>query len=94
VEPLVIKNNVIKPLSGQGMTIIYKVEDTCNVLIRVYNRKGEPIKTLVQAEQGAGQYTVAWAGDNTDNQIVGDGIYVVQIKTCLTDQKIKAMVVK
>jgi hypothetical protein len=92
--PLVIKNNVIKPLAGQAMTVIYKVEDTCNVLIRVYNRKGEPVKTLVQALQGYGVYTVTWSGEDQDNRVVGDGIYVVQIKTCLTEQKIKAMVVK
>jgi hypothetical protein len=92
--PLVIKNNVIKPLSGQGMTITYKVEEACNVLIRVYNRKGEPVKTLVQALQGSGVYTEIWKGEDRDNRVVGDGIYIVHVKTCLTEQKIKAIVVK
>jgi hypothetical protein len=92
--PVVIKNNVIKPLSGQAMTVIYKVEGTCNVLIRVYNRKGEPVKTLAQALQGTGVYTVTWSGEDNDSKVVADGIYIVHIKTCLTEQKIKAMVVK
>jgi flagellar hook assembly protein FlgD len=92
--PLLVKNNVVKPLSGQAMTFVYKVEDTCSVLIRIYNRKGEPVKTLVQSLQGPGIYTETWKGEDDKNAVVGDGIYLVHVKTCLTEQKIKAMVVK
>lgn len=92
--PLTIKNNVIKPLSGQGMTILYKTEGACNVSIKVYNRKGELIKTLYQGTQGPGMNEVTWMGEDENSLAVGDGIYVVHIKTCLVEEKIKAMVVK
>lgn len=93
-SPLLVKNNVVKPLQGQAMTMVYKVESTCNVLIRIYNRKGEPVKTIVQAMQPPGIYTEVWSGEDDKNMAVGDGIYIVHVKTCLTEQKIKAMVVK
>jgi len=92
--PLVIKNNVIKPLSGGRMSIAYKVEDTCDVSIVVYNRKGEPVKTVYRGSRPRGVYEDYWMGDDDRNMAVTDGIYVVYIKTGLTEQKIKAMVVK
>jgi hypothetical protein len=91
---LVIKNNVIRPLSGGRMTMDYRIDSACDVSIIVYNRKGEPVKTVFKGSRQAGSYEDYWAGDDDRDIAVTDGIYVVCIKTGQTEQRIKAMVVK
>ncbi|HDQ26444.1 MAG TPA: hypothetical protein ENN43_06850, partial [bacterium] len=54
--PVLIKNNVIKPAEGQAMTVRYSLNEAVPVTIIVYNRRGEPVKTLVNSEQGPGVY--------------------------------------
>ena len=92
--PLVIKNNMIRPLSGGRMCIEYSIRDTCDVSIVVYNRAGEPVRTVFKGSRTPGVYEDYWAGDNDTGMVVTDGIYVVYVKTGLTEQRIKAMVVK
>ncbi len=92
--PIEIRNNVIRPLSGQGMSVVYRVEEPCDVAIIIYNRKGEPVKTLYTGGRGRGVYEERWMGEDKNGFAVGDGIYVVYIKTGLAEQRVKAMVIK
>ncbi|HRU38296.1 MAG TPA: FlgD immunoglobulin-like domain containing protein [Candidatus Goldiibacteriota bacterium] len=93
-KDLVIKNNVIRPLMGEAMSLIYKVEENCDVIVRVYNRKGEPVRTLYNGSRSRGIYEEKWRGEDDNGTIVGDGVYIAHVKTCLTEQRIKAVVVK
>jgi hypothetical protein len=92
--PIEIRNNVIRPLSGHGMSVIYRVDNPCSVVVQVYNRKGELIKTVYKGTRAHGVYEEQWMGEDAGGLAVADGVYVVYIKTGLTEQKIKAMVVK
>ncbi|MEM7034417.1 MAG: FlgD immunoglobulin-like domain containing protein [Chloroflexota bacterium] len=51
-----------------------------DVLIEVVSSNGSSVKTLSQIErQEAGQYVVLWDGTNSNNQIVEDGRYLINV---------------
>jgi hypothetical protein len=57
-------------------TLNYNLLQNTNVLLQVFNLKGQLIDTLVNQTQAAGQHSVAW---NAVNQC--SGIYFYQLKT-------------
>jgi len=57
-------------------TINYNLAQNANVLLQVYNLKGQLIETLVNQNQAAGQHSVTW---NAVNQ--SSGIYFYQLHT-------------
>lgn len=60
--------------------LTYLVTAATKVNIRVFNLRGEYVKTLVDKEQGAGEYQVVWDGTAAANQLVGSGIYLVRMR--------------
>jgi serine protease len=56
-------------------TISYSLPLAGEVTLRVYNVKGELVKTLVEGTQPAGQYAVQWNGRNGEGREVASGIY-------------------
>lgn len=93
-EPVVIRNNVIKPLTGERFGVKYLVEGNADVKIIIYDIKGAPVKVLVNAGQSDGVYEVYWNGTDETGRFVGDGTYIAYIKTGLTEKKVKVAVVK
>lgn len=43
--------------------------------LKVYNIKGELVKTLVQQNQAPGIYQITWDGKNESGQVVSSGVY-------------------
>ena len=93
-EPVVIRNNVIKPLTGETFGVKYLVEGNADVKIIIYDIKGAPVKVLVNAGQSAGVYEVYWNGTDETGRFAGDGTYIAYIKTGLAEKKVKIAVVK
>lgn len=62
-------------------TIEYDVPSAQNVVIRIFNIKGQTIKTLVNEDKSAGYYTVIWDGTNENGDAVSSGIYFCQMYT-------------
>jgi hypothetical protein len=63
--------------------IRYSVNSKCRVSIKIYNSNAQKIKTLVNAEQSAGDYEIVWNGRNDGAQLVSSGIYFVQMITSI-----------
>ena len=64
-------------------TISYNIPEASrpvNVELRVFNLRGQLVKTLVDAQQPAGSYTVHWNGQDKKGQIVSSGIYFYRIQ--------------
>ena len=53
---------------------------TVPVELKVYNTKGEPVKTLVSQPQTAGQYSVTWDSIDDTGQTVAAGVYFYSLK--------------
>ena len=61
--------------------IDYSLERKGNVNISVFNILGQKVKTLVDAELDAGEYTAFWNGDDESGNEVASGIYFYKLTT-------------
>jgi len=94
-ESLLIKNNVIDPVKGESVTIQYNVTQPANILIKVYDRLGENIKTIESSyNKQPGLYSDYWNGDDDTGAQVSSGIYIIYIKTGLVETKTKVCIIK
>jgi hypothetical protein len=59
--------------------ITYRLASKGKVLLEIFNMLGEKVKTLVNAEQEAGFFSVEWNGTNGYNQKVSSGIYIYRL---------------
>jgi hypothetical protein len=70
-------------------TINYNLSQNSNVLLKVYNLKGQLIENLVNQTQAAGQHSVSW---NAVNQ--SSGIYFYQLHTGAQTTTGKCLLIK
>ncbi len=61
-------------------TIRYQVARAAKVELQIYNVRGQLVKTLVNAKQNAGRYTLVWNGTNDAGVPVSSGIYFLTMK--------------
>jgi Ca-activated chloride channel family protein len=63
-----------------GTRILYQVGRTARVSIRIYNLRGELVRTLVDAVHRANTYWVFWDGRAQSGQRVPAGIYFYELR--------------
>jgi len=74
--------------------INYSVDNTEHVLLKIYDAKGELIKTLVNDEMAAGDYSIKWDGTNHNGIKVSSGAYFYQVKAGQSIQTKKMIMIK
>ncbi|MDP8202845.1 MAG: T9SS type A sorting domain-containing protein, partial [Candidatus Tenebribacter burtonii] len=62
-------------------TISYNMVEEGNVLIEVFNVRGQKVKTLIDEHMIIGDHTLVWKGMNDNNQKVSSGIYFYKMKS-------------
>jgi len=62
-------------------TIAYSLSNDGMADLRIYNIKGQLVKTLVKGEQQAGTYEVVWNGKDNNQKSVSSGIYFYKLST-------------
>ncbi len=62
-------------------TIAYSLPSDGLVELRVFNIKGQLVKTLVKGEQLAGSYEAVWNGKDNNEKSVSSGIYFYKLST-------------
>lgn len=62
-------------------TIQYQVAKQGNVEVTVFDIGGREVKTLLNAEQYPGFYTVQWDGKNNEDKLASSGTYFYQVKS-------------
>ncbi len=65
---------------SNGLKIEYSLERSGNVQIMVFNILGQKLKTLVDAHQNRGQYSIDWDGTNDNGKTQSPGIYFLLTK--------------
>ncbi len=78
--PIIPINNLFNPAKGEHTTIVYKLEQRCHVIIKLYDLPGELIITLVDEEKDAGSYSIDWFGKNERGSTVASGTYLLYFK--------------
>ncbi len=62
-------------------TIAFSLPQDGNVCIKVYNARGQLVKTLFDSNMSAGDHEIVWNGKDEMNRQVGSGIYFCQMQT-------------
>ncbi len=60
--------------------IRYALPERLPVTLTVYNILGQPVRTLVNTIQDAGEYQAVWDGKNNSGQAVASGIYLCRLE--------------
>lgn len=74
--------------------INYSIPRSSNVKIAIFNSLGQLVKTLVNQNQGTGNYSVDWNGTDAAGNVVSSGIYFYQLKTSDFIQTRKMLLMK
>jgi flagellar hook assembly protein FlgD len=75
-----LRQNYPNPFTS-STTIEYDVPETQQIVLRIFNIRGQLVKTLVEEEQSAGYKSVTWDGTNNNGDSVSAGIYFCQMYT-------------
>jgi hypothetical protein len=72
--------------------IYYKVTEE-GATIRIYSINGELVKTLVE-DRAIPEGTIEWDGRNDKGEVVGSGVYLVNLKIGKSSKTVKVVVLK
>ncbi|MEW6041551.1 MAG: hypothetical protein AB1633_08525, partial [Elusimicrobiota bacterium] len=71
-------NNYFKQGSG-WTTVWYQVDTPGNVTIKLYTIDGAVVRTLYDGYRGTGEYSDVWTGRSDVGEVVGTGIYLINL---------------
>lgn len=74
-----LQQNYPNPFNPETQ-ISYDLPDAVDVSLKIYNLRGQEVKTLVNENQPAGTHTILWDGTNNFGAKVASGIYMYVIK--------------
>lgn len=66
---------------GTYLTGTFQLNKAENVLVAVYNIKGEKVRTLTTGAKNAGTYPISWNGFNDNGKMCPTGVYYLVLKT-------------
>lgn len=101
-----INNELQNPISGYSViqnypnpfnsftTISYTLPKKSNVLLKMFDILGNEIIVLDEGEKPEGRYTVQWNGKDKFQNIVGSGIYFINLATPEFNKTIKGVMLK
>ena len=72
-------------------TINYSLKENSKVELKIYNIKGQLIKTLVNEFKHSGEHSIIWDGRDSNGNRVGSGIYFYKLRAG-DFQKVRKMV--
>ena len=79
-DVLEVKQSYPNPFTN-FTTIEYDVPSEQNVVLRIFNIRGQIVKTLVDEDKSPGYYSVVWDGTNDNGDEVSSGVYFCQMYT-------------
>ena len=61
-------------------TINYSIQESGNVIIKIYDSLGKQIRILVNETKNSGEYRTIWDGRDDNGKVVSSGVYFYQIQ--------------
>jgi hypothetical protein len=80
VSSFALQQNYPNPFNPTTI-INFKLMESSNVRLVIYNLLGERIKTLVQSFRNAGEYSINWDATDDVNNSVSSGVYFYSLET-------------
>ena len=75
-------------------TISYRLGQSGETTLTVYNTLGQEVRTLVSRQQAAGPHEIRWDGRNSAGTRVSSGVYVLRISSGTYENQIMMTLVK
>ncbi|MEA1972150.1 MAG: T9SS type A sorting domain-containing protein, partial [Candidatus Cloacimonadota bacterium] len=75
-------------------TISFNIQETNDVLLEIFNIKGQKIKTLINSALPAGNHKVVWNGTDENDLQVSSGIYFYKLRSTGFEQIKKMILMK
>ncbi len=88
-----MKQNYPNPFNPET-NIFYSLAEKSAVSLKIFNIKGQLVKTLVNENQQKGQYKIVWNGQNNEGKRVGSGVYFIRMSTPKYQTIRKALLLK
>ncbi|MCF7919521.1 MAG: T9SS type A sorting domain-containing protein [Candidatus Cloacimonetes bacterium] len=89
----VLNNNYPNPFNPET-TFSFSITETDEVELKVYNIKGELVKTVVSGNLAKGDYSYIWRGDDDQGRSVASGVYFYQLKNTRLSTTKKCVLMK
>lgn len=74
-----LEQNYPNPFNPET-AISYQISDACHVTLKIYNLRGQQVKTVVDHDAPAGSHTVRWDGKDEHGHDLASGIYVYRLE--------------
>ncbi|MCF7913145.1 MAG: T9SS type A sorting domain-containing protein, partial [Candidatus Cloacimonetes bacterium] len=88
-----LKGNYPNPFNPVT-TIEFSLAENSQIILEIYNNKGQQVRTLLHEYCNAGTHSVIWDGHDSDNREVASGIYYYKIHTADFMQTRKMLLLK
>ena len=75
-------------------TIVYNMRERENIILQVYNIKGQLVQTLINGVKEPGNHSVVWNGIDNNNRAVSSGVYFLILETDSTKESKKILLMK
>ena len=86
-----LKQNYPNPFHSTA-TISYQLKEHGEVILSIYNVRGQLVKKLVHSREIVGKHSIVWDGKDEGGKKLSSGIYFYQIETPNFKSQIKKMV--
>lgn len=90
---LELKQNYPNPFNP-STTIDFVLPEKGKISLKIYNIKGELVRTLVSSVKAKGFHTVVWNGSDDYDKSLSSGVYYYSLKTDFGNRVQKLMIVK
>jgi hypothetical protein len=89
-----ILNNVINPLRGESVKVVYELSSAGMVVIMVFDLKGDIVDVLQRGRKDGGEHSTSWDGRNRGGRVVARGVYFIKVIAPGVEEIRKVLVVK
>jgi len=92
-ESFDIKQNYPNPFNSET-TIKYDIKENTHASLKIFDLKGQEVKTFFNGYKYTGSYHVNWAGRDNSGAVVSSGIYICTLRTDKYVKSIKVVFLK
>ncbi len=78
-EPEIVLNNYPNPFNP-STTIRFSLKEDSDVILEIFNIKGQRVKTLVRERLKKGEHGLQWNGDDDRGEPVSSGVYLYRMQ--------------
>ena len=91
--PIISISNYPNPFNPET-TITFELKEPAMTSLKIYNTRGQLVKTLVDEEMSAGRHSRIWDGLDDDGSAVASGVYLYKINSKKQSKSRKMIMMK